>query len=484
MDEIELKLQMSAGSADLIEASELLPRKPRPVQQRSVYFDTPDRALAAAGMSLRIRQIKQRRIQTIKAAGTSAAGLFERPEWEIPVSDEVPVIDDTTPIQSLLGSKAGDLTQVFEIDMARRTWNITKGDAAIEVVMDRGTISAGERHSSVCEMELELKSGSPEALFDLARRLDEAAPVRLGVMTKAERGYLLAQALQRSVKAEPVPLAPEFTAAEAFQRIIQACIRQFRLNEDLLLPARTPEPLHQARVALRRMRSAFTIFKPVLGVDAAHDLREGLRRLAGELGPARDLDVLLQRARPGRLRDRLRAEREAAYDRVEEVLTLASSRSLMLDLIEWVSSGPWLTDPAAEEARNLPAREFAADALSRFRRKVKKGGRDLENVEDEARHDLRKDAKKLRYAAEFFVPLFGGKGEKSSQKKFVAALEGVQDQLGALNDLATAPQVLERLGVDDDPEASALLAGGKKKPLIAAAAAAHGNLIEADRYWR
>ncbi len=204
--------------------------------------------------------------------------------------------------------------------MTRRIWDVQNGDTAIEVVLDRGTISAGDWHTSICEMEMELKSGQPQALFDLARKLDGAVPVRLGVLTKPERGDLLRQALWGVVKAGPAALDDEMTTAEAFQVIVQACIKQFRLNEDLLLVSRSPEPLHQARVALRRLRSAFSIFKPLLGIDAARGLSDSLRELAGELGLARDLDVLLQRARPGPLRDRLQTEREAAYDRVREVL--------------------------------------------------------------------------------------------------------------------------------------------------------------------
>ncbi len=484
MDEIELKLQVAPADAEGIGAAGVLPREWRTVQQRSVYFDTADRMLAAAGMSLRIRQIGERRVQTIKAPGSGAAGLYARREWEMAVESDVPVIDDATPLHALLDEEAGALTRVFEADVARRIWDFRDGDTVIEVVLDRGTISAGDRQTAVCEMELELRSGPPRALFDLARKLDAAAPARLGVLTKSERGELLTQALRGVVKAGPVPLEPEITAAEAFQAIVQGCIKHFRLNEDLIFPARSGEALHQARVALRRMRSAFSIFKPLLGADDARGLRDRLRELAAELGHARDLDVLLQRAQPGALRDRIRAEREAAYDRAEEVLASEATRRLMLDLVEWVHAGPWLEEAETEEDRDLPARVFAAGVLNRFRRKVKKGGRDLKTIDDEARHELRKDAKKLRYAAEFFVPLFDGKGEKSLQKEFMAALEDVQDHLGALNDLATAPHVLERLGIADDPEAAPLLAGGKKKPLLAAAADAHGNLIDADRYWR
>lgn len=484
MNEIELKLQVDAASAEGLGASNVLPEQWRTVQQRDLYFDTADRALAEAGLSLRIRQSGSHRTQTIKRSGSSAAGLFARSEWEMPVNDDVPVVDDASPVHTLLGGAVNDLIRVFEVEVTRRIWDVQNGDTAIEVVLDRGTISAGDRHTSICEMEMELKSGQPQALFDLARKLDGAVPVRLGVLTKPERGDLLRQALRGVVKAGPVPLDDEMTTVEAFHDIVQACIKQFRLNEDLLLASRSPEPLHQARVALRRLRSAFSIFKPLLGNDAARELSDSLRELAGELGPARDLDVLLQRARPGPLRDRLQTEREAAYDRVEEHLGSDKARALMLTLVECVHSGSLLAKPDTEETRILPVRTFAGRALSRFRRKVKEGGRNLRGTDDAARHELRKDAKKLRYAAEFFALLFDGKGEKAKQKNFIIALEAVQDELGALNDLATAPHVLDRLGIADDPEAPALLVGGKKKALIAAAADAHGNLIDGGRYWR
>ena len=484
MNEIELKLQVDTASAEAFGASNVLPEQWRTVQQRDLYFDTADRALAEAGLSLRIRQSGSHRTQTIKRSGSSAAGLFARSEWEMPVNDDVPVVDYTSPVHALLGGAVNELIRVFEVEVTRRIWDVQNGDTNIEVVLDRGTITAGDRHTSLCEMEMELKSGQPQALFDLARKLDGAVPIRVGVLTKPERGDLLGQALQGVVKARPVPLNEEMTASEAFQVIVQACIKQFRQNEDLLLASRSPEPLHQARVALRRLRSAFSIFKPLLGNDVARELSNGLRELAGQLGPARDLDVLLQRAKPGPLRDRLQTEREAAYDRVGEVLGSGTARALMLTLVEWVHIGSLLADPDTEETRTLPVRTFASRALSRFRRKVKEGGLNLRGTDDEARHEVRKDAKKLRYAAEFFALLFDGKGEKARQKHFIIALEAVQNELGALNDLATAPHVLDRLGIADDPEAPALLAGGKKKALIAAAADAHGNLIDAGRYWR
>ncbi len=364
------------------------------------------------------------------------------------------------------------------MNIERRAWIISEDKATIELVLDRGEAAAGERRSSICEIELELKDGDAAALFALARRLDAAAPVRLGVLTKAERGYRLTGPLATMARAEPVMLAADMTARQAFRSTVQSCVRQFRLNEALLLVDRNPGALHQARVAVRRLRSAFSIFRPLIR-DAGTDLRAGFRWLASELGEARNLDVLLERAKPGALQDRIAAAREAAYDRGGEVLALPRVRRLMLDLAEWTASGDWQSTADGHQ----PAREFAVRALDRFRRRVKKDGRDLAGADDEARHELRKDAKKLRYAAEFFASLFERKRDKRRYKRFIAALEALQDELGALNDLATAPEVLEKLGVADDPEASTLLAEGRKKKLVAAAADAHEELVDTKRFW-
>lgn len=481
MDEIELKLQLTEDAAGAIEAAGILPGQPEQVAQHAIYLDTPDRILAGSGLSLRIRKAKGRLIQTVKQADAGAAGVFARPEWEMPVTDERPVLDDSTPVARVLGRHAARLAPVFTVSITRRIWMLDEGGARIEAVIDRGEIAAADRRSPVCECELELKAGSPDALFAVARRLNNVAPVKLGVLSKSERGYRLVGPLPLAIKAEEVVLGRNLTAAQAFQRIVLSCLRQFRLNEDLLLASRQAEPLHQARVALRRLRSALTIFRPMLG-ESGNPLREDLRWLAGTLGQARDLDVLLSRAPAGRFGDRIRAGREAAYNLVADALDSVRARVLMLDLAEWVGGGDWLADPETRMLRDMEARDFAADALSRFRRKVKKGGRDLSHLEDEVRHELRKDAKKLRYAAEFFAPLFAGKRAKS-RKRFAAALEDFQEHLGALNDLASAPVILERLGLADAPEAANLIHPGDRAPLLAAAEKSHHILIKAKPYW-
>jgi len=485
MLEVELKLDVTPDAASLIASSAVLPADPQHKDLRATYFDTPAGDLAAAGFSLRIRTAGEERVQTIKADGATNAGLFMRSEWEMPAAGDTPVLDHTTPLKALLGERAADLGAVFEVHVERTIWNVAEGEAQIEAVLDRGQVLAHGRGELICEFELELKSGPPAALFTLARKLDDIAPVRIGVLSKSERGYGLVAPSGKSVKGAPVTLKPEMDAATAFQHIAHACLRQFRQNEALLMEHRRAKALHQARVALRRLRSAFSLFKPLFGEDAkAAALREELRWLAGSLGEARNLDVLIDRAPAGALKARLEHARAEAYDRVEAALASPRARALMLDLMEWLADGAWLADADTAPSKSEPVREYAMRTLHRARRRVKKGGPNLAKVDDDARHELRKDAKKLRYASEFFAALFDAKRGRRRHKRFIAALTDLQDQLGLLNDLATAPEEVAKLDLADDAEAQALLGSESKPHLIDAAAKAYDRLVDTKRFWR
>ncbi|WP_244540560.1 CHAD domain-containing protein [Hyphomicrobium sp. CS1BSMeth3] len=476
---MELKLELQPEAADRLEAAAPFAGKPDIIRQHAIYFDTPDHALANVGLSLRVRRNGDKRVQTIKAYGAAAAGIFVRSEWEREVEDNNPIFDATTPISALLADKITEIAPLFTVENERRLWNAD----GVEIALDRGRILAGERETPLCEIELEQKGGDPAALFVLARRIDAIAPVQLGILSKAERGYRLLDAAPGASKAGPINLTAGISAVRAFQEIVRACLRHFRLNVPLILNQQDATALHQARVALRRLRSALSIHKPMLGDNRAGTLNAELRWLAAELGKARDLDVLIERTADGPLACRLQAARAAVYVDVIEVLGSDRTRALMIDIAEWAATGAWLSHPDGRELRELPAREFAAKALDRFRRKVKKGGRDLDELDDAARHEVRKAAKKLRYASEFFTALYDRKRERRRHKRFVLALETLQDQLGALNDLATAPEVLRRLGLAEDPSVNDLLGGTKKADLLEDAAEAHDALVDTKRFW-
>ncbi len=482
-NEIELKLELAPEAAAFLEASPLLSGTMAKANQRAIYFDTPEKDLASNGLSLRIRRSGRKRTQTVKADGGNHTGLFDRSEWEIPVPSDVPVLDNETPVLSLLGERTSELAPLFTVEIERRTWMMIEGVSSIELVLDRGVARVGERQTPICEVELELKSGDAQALFDLAQKLDAIAPVRLGVATKAERGYQLLGPATRSSKAGPVRLDPALTSAQAFQQIARLCLRHYRLNEAILLETREAEALHQARVAIRRLRSALSLFKTILADDRINRFRTDFRDLAAILGGARDIDVLLERAPPGPLRDRLETARDGAYGAVESALASEQVRHLIIDFVQWLGAGAWLEDSTRRKARDEQAPIFAASALRQFRRKLKKQGEGLRHISDEKRHDIRKMAKKLRYASEFFAALFPGHPQERRHEKFVRSLAKLQEKLGELNDLASTHEVLHHLGLADEPEASHLLAETSKSRLLASAADAYDDLVDARKFW-
>ncbi|MCU0890808.1 MAG: CHAD domain-containing protein [Sandarakinorhabdus sp.] len=478
--ERELKLELAPADAGRL-AALLAARAMAPARQRSlraVYFDTDDARLAAAGLSLRLRQDlvdgQGGCIQTIKAdAERARAGLFDRREWERPVAGTEPVLAGrdagTRAVRRALGK--GSLHPVFTVTVDRQIWLLRHAGARIEAALDVGTVRAGTRDVALCELELELQSGPAAALFALARAFDVRVPLRPGALSKAQRGHALLAPALASDRAEPLRLARDADADTALRAIVSACLNHYRRNEARLLAGGDGEALHQARVALRRLRSALAIFRPLCGPMPA--LETGLRALAAVLGRVRDLDVLVARAPAGPLRDRLLAARTAALADAEACLQAPATRALLLDIVEWVSLGPALPP--------MPAQEFAAAALDRWRRKVGKAGRSLAHGTDEDRHRLRKRTKKLRYAAEFMSGLFA---DARALVQFRKALEALQDELGALNDLVTAEAVLRALGQDDLPAAAALAGHARRQAHIAAASKAHAALLAAPRFWR
>lgn len=477
--ETELKLELTREAAERLEASGLLPGNAQIIRQHAIYFDTPDQALAELGLSLRIRLNGDKRVQTVKAS-SAASGLFVRSEWERDVEDDIPIIDDATPIPTLIRKKASGIAPLFAVENERRLWTVE----GIEIALDRGRILAGERETSFCEIELEHKRGDPYALFGLAQSINKIVPVRLGTLSKAERGYRLLGPLTTTASAEPIRLPRDISTAGAFQAIVLACLSHFQLNLASILERREPAALHQARVALRRLRSALSIHSPMLTDGRLERPNDELRWLAGELGEARDLDVLIERAEEGPLRDKLGDVRKKAYLGAVSALQSDRARAVMIDIVGWTMLGAWLRQPDNRDIRDLSAREFSAGRLDCYRRKVKRSGRNLEGLGDEARHEVRKAAKKLRYAAEFFCALYDGKHEERRQKRFVAAVEALQSQLGAVNDLASTSRLLRELGLSNDPAIGDPRGRPSKREILKEAAGAYDDLIGAKCFWR
>lgn len=277
----------------------------------------------------------------------------------------------------------------------------------------------------------------------------------------------------------PLPHAG-MTLAEAFALVAEDCLQQYRRNEATLSFGYDPEAVHQARIGLRRLRSATTLFRTLLAGPETDRLIARVRDLAACLGEARDLDVLIARAPQGALLARLAQARDDAHAAVLARLREGEARILPADLRAWIADGDWRHDPAKADLRAATLAGFAADALDRQRRKVARHGKHLASLDVEGRHRLRKDVKKLRYGCEFLAGLFAAKGRR---RKFAAALLDLQASLGALNDRAAAEERLAALGLAGTAEADALLAAWKPKALLKEAARARHALLDIKPFW-
>ena len=454
----------------------------------SVYFDTPDLDLQKAGASLRVRESQGRRVQTLKRGDGLA-----REEHEAPIAGDAPD-PSLGPLPELLpDGRKSELRPAFHVRVTRRQRLLRFEGAEIELALDQGEVRGGRRCSPISEVELELKSGAPKALFGLARELSHAAPIYLSFASKSQRGQALVagQPLHAHKRAR-VALGPGATVAQLFQAIARSALESLASNAEVLRLRPDPEAVHQLRVAARTLRSALSTFKAAVTDPDFEQIKGELRWIAKSCDQARNLDVFTAEtlapaaklapppAGLEALAAAIEGAREHARAEVAQAVGSARFRDLLIAVTGWVDTGEWL---AGEIARK-PARPFAAHALQARRRKLMKAGRCLTEVDDHRRHQARIEAKKLRYAAEAFQSLFGRK----LAARFIHRLKALQDELGALNDLATAETLLGGLGLAPEAAfAAGELVGMKstdKPRRVKRAARALERLEGMEPFWR
>jgi CHAD domain-containing protein len=286
-----------------------------------------------------------------------------------------------------------------------------------------------------------------------------------------------------SRKARQVELTADLSASRAFTVIVAECTDHWRTNEAQLLTSRAMPHLHQTRVGVRRLRSAFSLFGPVLDpMPGARDVARRLRTLALPFGAARDLDVLLD----GPLTDDLEESevtalaqaRESAYDDVLAILRSKEWADAGAAVDELVAAAPWSGD-------DVPVQDLAGRALDKRWRRVVSGGRRLHDLRAAKRHRVRIEAKKLRYGCEFFASLYAvgepravtSDGEVlTGPLAYAWHVEDVQSTLGILNDQATANGLLASVGAEVPPV--------DEKALVDAGVEACAHLSSLPRFWR
>ncbi|MBZ0104849.1 MAG: CHAD domain-containing protein [Sulfuricella denitrificans] len=477
--EIELKLLINPADMPALRRHSLLKThatgKARSRKLLSIYFDTPDLHLRQQRVALRVRRIGARWVQTVKGGGGVRAGLHQRGEWEDEVVHDRPDLTKITDpsLLKLFSSAAvrDRLQAVFTTEFKRTTWQLhwDNGDA-VELALDQGEVKSGDKSAPVCEIELELKQGNPARLFQAALELQQAIPLRLENVSKADRGYRLSQAAPSPVlKATALELQREMSVKEAFQTIAWNCIGHWTANQEGALLSDNPENIHQIRVALRRLRSLLPQFKSVIPQASYAAIADELKWLANALGPARNWDVFVTQTLPPILKQfssdtGLKALYQEACKfqataRDEAHMALRSHRydRMLLSLGTWLMADGWNDHVSNEQQQRLgaPVLELARHVLSGCHKTVHQHGTALLAMPAKERHEVRIAVKKLRYATEFFVSLFPCKAARS----YIEALEVLQDELGVLNDAATTELLLQHLAGPSDKAALGIVSG-------------------------
>lgn len=419
----------------------------------SIYYDTRRLALSRAGVLLRLRKDGGAWRQTVKRQDASLGGLTQRPEWHSPYGNhfEFSAVDDPELREWLQRDKlAGRLAAIFETNFRRAVWVIEpRHGVRIVAKLDRGWIASSGRREVISELELQLAAGGVDSLYAMAMQLAQRQALPPLLLSKAERGYRLFLGTPRQpVKAGTVNIDPGSASLAAFRVIALDCLAHLQHNHGGAIRSDDPEYVHQMRVATRRLRAAMRMFGPVLPEEFGDRLVAPMRELMSTLGQARDLDVLMAEivapvasALPDepRLTDLASAITDrlyAARRNTRRVLQLPAYGQLLLTAAGLLQSSPFVAPPATGETSSLL--EFADRRLRRLLNRVHELAAAARVDDPSSLHALRIGIKRLRYAIEFFGPMIPGQ----AGNKVIRRLAGLQEELGQLNDLASAGTLL------------------------------------------
>jgi len=546
MAEQELKLHVPKEARAGVE-KDLLRGKVTRLRLQAFYFDTPDRDLVRAKIALRLRREGEQWVQTLKMPGENALSRIEinhdRPSPDLDLS-----VYAAEPFAAVLAKHAQTLSICYETDV-QRIFRQTRTDlGVVEIALDTGLLRAGSVELPISEIEFELKRGQLAAVFALGKKWQQAHGLILDARSKSERGDRLAllnaelktiseqkQERQESSRrqaiaqfwaartAENISLHPKIQAQAALAAVSAECLDQIIRNAAVLAEVDTADiyqaggadHVHQLRVGIRRLRSAWSFFNGI-AVLPSEELRSEIKLHFAKLGGTRDDDVLKETLLPvlnAAGQPPLILDDGQTPTDTENVTLTRPFQSWLLDMLAWTvlpavtvaqeqnapteSIEQVATQVAALAAQPVAAEVTAAtiikvqkpltlkDALvkklKKWHRRLLQDGLQFDQLEIEPRHELRKLGKKLRYALQFTESLLPTARLKTYRKQLAA----VQDILGEMNDLAVARDRFIGLR---DTQPSAWFACGwitsRLDALTQDACAAFKQLSRTETFWR
>jgi len=435
-EEVELKFSFDDGEAVREWLDEHFPIDNdaggwRTHQITDVYFDTPDLGLEEAGIGARLRTVGSDTTLTVKADIEVSDGLHRRLELEAPATRNLdtqkwPDSEARSRLIDVVGARR--LIERFVVGQQRRERAIDIDGTAVIASIDEGEVEylgipAGElRH-----FELELLSGDATALRPLAERIGDSA-----LATNEDRSKLqvAADLVERVAR-----VAPDDTWTDASRKLLRRHLVRM-LERESATRGGDGLALKQMRVATRRMRATWRVFRGAFGGRHAFRFEESLRHVADLLGTVRDLDVLLEtvdeRPELESLASSWRTRRDNAFEELVRHLDSRVYERFVEDFLEGTGArGHW---SAGGRARKQVS-ELAPASLERGRERMLAAADNASGSNEAAAwHALRIAAKRMRYSLEAFREV----SEPRAATALIEALRTLQDTLGEMNDASVA----------------------------------------------
>lgn len=419
----------------------------------ATYFDTPDVRLATHRTTLRRRTGGSDQGWHLKLP----AHGDERTEIRLPLRKT------THKVPKALAKKVHRLARRAElvpvaivrttrveqrlVDSAGRDLAVVADDTVHAKRLGDGSVDASRWR----EVEVELIGGDQAFLDAVSARLEDGGLTRSAAASKLQRTLGVAATGQRE--------HPTLTRRSRSGAVVQAHLRE--QVEELAARERgaredEPDAVHKMRVATRRLRSALSTYRPLLDRKRTDPVRDELKWLADVLGKPRDAEVLRDRLRqlaeeqPGdlllgpvlrRIDLDLNAQHRDGHNHLLEALDGRRYRQLITALDDLVTHPP-LTKAARRRApRQLP--QLVARAADRVDRAARAARAATTTERRElSLHEVRKSAKRARYAAESVASVFG-----KPAKRLATRMEHLQEVLGEHQDSLVSRDALRRLGV-------------------------------------
>ncbi|CQR72938.1 CHAD domain protein [Sporomusa ovata DSM 2662] len=465
--EAELKLRLADPTClnTLLNSSLLKELSTQPVYKQlldTTYYDTPDQRLLKSRLSYRLRLADSHWTATVKADGTSDGGLHQRAEYNMEVANPLPTLMPfmLTDIGARLTAAVGEmpLEPIFRTRFERHILNLTAPDGSkIELALDDGEILAGDKQQKLLELELELKSGQPQALIWLGAALADEFPLLPEQDSKLYRAAMLSGITDGLGQDNPLPspLKKSSGSQPAQQVLGQMIIYHLhaiiRAQQAYLANPDGIEEVHEFRIAFRRLRALVQLAKPLLPNEEYTAWQTKLTAWSYKLAHVRDLDVfsliwdeitcavtttLPQQARKSALTALVADKCQSSRANLYTEIATGQCTPVLLGLWSFIENCP---AQAATEPQPT-CKKFVLERLTYWLARFLKQGDELDINDLSAAHELRIASKRLRYTVESLAPIL-----PDNTRLLTKRLEQLQNLLGQIQDTAFTPQLLQEL---------------------------------------